>query len=402
MANVRDERRTAGSKLPSQVPVEARPDGTWSVHGFSAARKLLRGDKTRQAGFKAELVERLPEKRKTPILFLEGAPHHEQRRLTAPFFTPRAVEERYQALMARLADRIVQDFAAAGAGELSTMAMAMAVGVAAEVVGLTDSRVPGLDRRINAFFADGVSNAGGRFRRAWQAFVAQVRLLRFYALDVRPSIAARRRAPRDDVISHLLAQGYRGTEILTECITYGAAGMVTTREFITLCAWHLLDQPALRARYLSAGTAERYALLEELLRLEPVVGTIFRRTTAEVALDEATIPAGALVAIDIRAVNADPLVCGEAPLAVRPDRCPSQRAGAPVMSFGDGAHRCPGSFLAIQETDIFLTRLLAVAGLQLVRPPRVGWNPLVTGYELRDAWLACDKPDRPGAGANQN
>lgn len=390
MASMQDERRTGGGKPPCQAAVERAADGTWHIHSFALARALLRGDKTRQAGFKAELVDRLPEKGRTPILFLEGAPHHEQRRLTAPFFTPRAVESRYQPLMTHLADRVVGDFAAAGSGELSTMTMAMAVGVAAEVVGLTDSRVPGLDRRINAFFADGLDDEGGRLRRAWQALVAQARLLRFYWLDVRPSIAARRRAPREDVISHLLAQGYRGTEILTECITYGAAGMVTTREFITVCAWHLLDNPALRARYLAAETADRYALLEELLRLEPVVGTLFRRTTDQVEVGGATIPAGARIAIDIRAVNADPSVTGEAPLAVRPGRCPAQRAGAPVMSFGDGHHRCPGSFLAIQETDIFLTRLLAVPGIRLLRTPQVGWNALVTGYELREAWLACD------------
>lgn len=390
MASVQDERRTANGKPPCEAAVERAADGTWHINSFALARVLLRGDKTRQAGFKAELVDRLPEKGRTPILFLEGAPHHEQRRLTAPFFTPRAVESRYQPLMARLADSVIGDFTAAGRGELSTMTMAMAVGVAAEVVGLTDSRVPGLDRRINAFFADGLDDEGGRLRRTWQALVAQVRLLHFYWLDVRPSMAARRRSPREDVISHLLAQGYSGTEILTECITYGAAGMVTTREFITVCAWHLLENPALRARYLAAETADRHALLEELLRLEPVVGTLFRRTTDEIEVGTATIPAGARVAIDIRAVNADPTVTGEAPLAVRPGRCPSQRAGAPVMSFGDGHHRCPGSFLAIQETDIFLTRLLAVAGIRLVRTPQVGWNSLVTGYELRDAWLACD------------
>ncbi|MFC0305868.1 cytochrome P450 [Rhizorhabdus histidinilytica] len=385
-----DERRTAFGRIPSRVAVERDAAGVWHVRGFAAARALLRGDSTRQAGFKAELVERVPGRGKVPILFLEGRPHHEQRRLTAPFFTPRAVDTRYRPLMARLADRVIADFRRQRRAELSAMGMEMAVGVAAEVVGLTDSRRRGLDRRINAFFAGGLEQGGGWLRRIRQALVAQFRLLRFYWIDVRPSMAARRARPREDVISHLLAQGYRGTEVLTECITYGAAGMVTTREFITVCAWHLIDDAALRAQYLAADEPARHALLEELLRLEPVVGTLFRRTTCPVTLGEAEIPEGAMVAVDVRAVNADPAVSGERPLAKQPGRCPAQRAGAPVLSFGDGAHRCPGSFLAIQETDIFLTRLLAVPGLRFEREPRVGWNDLVTGYELREAWLACE------------
>jgi len=389
MATQPDDRRTAFGRTPSRVPVEQDEAGTWHIRGFAEARKFLRSNATRQAGFRADLVQRLPEKGKTPILFLEGALHHEQRRLTASFFTPRAVDTRYRALMAGLADAVIGRFAAAGRGELSAIGMAMAVGVAAEVVGLTDSRVPGLDRRINAFFAGGLDDKGGRLRRTWSALLAQARLLRFYWLDVRPAIAARRRTPREDVISHLLAQGYKGAEILTECITYAAAGMVTTREFLTVCAWHLLDDAALRARFLAADEPERHALLEEILRLEPVVGTLFRRTTAAMTLDDCPIPAGALVAVDLRAVNADPAVSGEAPLALRPDRCQMHRAGAPVMSFGDGHHRCPGSFLAIQEADIFLTRLLAVPGLRREGDPKVGWNDLVTGYELREAWLAC-------------
>jgi cytochrome P450 len=387
-----DDRRTAFGRRPSRIAVERDEKGTWHVRSYAGARSLLRGEGSRQAGFKAELVERLPEKGKVPILFLEGKPHHEQRRLTAPFFTPRAVDTRYRALMARLAEEVIGRFRAAGRGELSAMGMAMAVGVAAEVVGLTESRVPGLDRRINAFFAGGLGESGGWVRRAWQALVAQLRLARFYWLDVRPSMAARRVRPREDVISHLLAQGYRGTEILTECITYGAAGMVTTREFITVCAWHLIENARLRDRYLAADEAGRHALLEELLRLEPVVGTLFRRTTCPVAVEGVEIPQGALVAVDVRAVNADPAVSGERPLTAQPGRCPADRAGAPVLSFGDGHHRCPGSFLAIQETEIFLTRLLATPGLRLERPPQVGWNDLVTGYELREAWIACDQP----------
>lgn len=397
-----DARRTARGEMPGTVPIERDAAGTWHVRSFAAARQLLRGNATKQAGFKAELLERLPQQGRTPILFLEGAPHHEQRRLTAPFFTPRAVDTRYRALMSRLADQVIGRFAKQGRAELSAMGMEMAVGVASEVVGLTDSRIPGLDRRINAFFSGGLEGEGGRIRRLWQALVAQIRLARFYWLDVRPSIAAHRSAPREDVISHLLSQGYRDSEILTECITYGAAGMVTTREFITVCAWHLLDDADLRQRYLSSDEPTRHKLLEEVLRLEPVVGTLFRRAMSDISLDDATIPQGALVAVDLRAVNADPAVSGEAPLSLDPDRCPMHRAGSAVMSFGDGHHRCPGSFLAIQETDIFLTRLLELPGLRMEKAPDVSWNDLVTGYELRSAWLHCDAPAASGGRAGSS
>jgi len=401
MAIQHDARLTGRGRIPSTVAVEQDAAGTWHVRSFAAARKLLRGDATRQAGFKADLLEKLPRQGKTPILFLEGLTHHEQRRLTAPFFTPRAVDTRYRELMARLADKVIGRLARDGRAELSAMGMEMAVGVASEVVGLTDRRVPGLDRRINAFFAGGLDDEGGRLKRLWQGLVAQVRLARFYWLDVRPSIAARRVSPCEDVISHLLSQGYRDSEILTECITYGAAGMVTTREFITVCAWHLLGDAVLRERYLSSDEPARHALLEEILRLEPVVGTLFRRTTGEVQLDEMTIPAGALVAVDIRAVNADPEVSGAAPLTLDAERCPMHRAGSAVMSFGDGHHRCPGGFLAIQETDIFLMRLLGLPGLRLEKAPDVGWNDLVTGYELRQAWLICDVPQPVPTGSSQ-
>jgi cytochrome P450 len=387
-----DRRRTAFGHVVSRVPVEAMPDGMWHIRSFAAARRFLRSDGTKQAGFKAELVEKMPQHGKTPILFLEGSPHHEQRRLTAPFFTPKTVSARYRGLMEALADAVIGRFAAARRADLSLIGMEMAVGVAAEVVGLTNSAVPGLDRRINAFFGGDFGGSGGWLARAKQALLAQWRLGRFYFLDVRPSINARRKVPGEDVISHLLGQGYKNSEILTECITYGAAGMVTTREFITVCAWHMLDDAALRARYLAGDEPARHALLEEMLRLEPVVGTLFRRTTEEVAgaEGEPVIPKGALVAVDLRAVNADPAAVGEAPLDIRADRCPAARVAPSVMGFGDGHHRCPGSFLAIQEADIFLSRLLALPGLKLERAPDLGWNPLVTGYELRRCFITCD------------
>jgi cytochrome P450 len=67
----------------------------------------------------------------------------------------------------------------------------------------------------------------------------------------------RRRRPSADVISQLLQQGFNDLEILTEALTYGAAGMATTREFVTLAAWHLLDEPDLRAPLPGCGASPR-------------------------------------------------------------------------------------------------------------------------------------------------
>ena len=60
------------------------------------------------------------------------------------------------------------------------------------------------------------------------------------------------------------------------------------------------------------------------------------------------------------------------------------------MGFGDGHHRCAGEFVAIQEADIFLQRLLALSGLRITRAPHVSWNVISTGYELRAFGVAVD------------
>ena len=52
------------------------------------------------------------------------------------------------------------------------------------------------------------------------------------------------------------------------------------------------------------------------------------------------------------------------------------------LSFGDGAHRCPGAYIAIQETDIFLSKLFALEGLRMVHEPEVRIRPEIAAYEL--------------------
>lgn len=372
---------------PHTKAVEQDAEGRWHIYGYKEARAFLRAEGTRQAGFRAERIDKLPQTMRDPILYQEGEAHREQRTKTARFFTPKTTDDKYRDFMEDFAGKVLADFRAAGRADLSDLSMRLAVQVAAQVVGLTNSRRPGMNRRIEAFFYETRPDAPRLVRlRDWLR--SQLSVGRFFFLDVQPAIRARRAEPREDVISHTLAEGYSPTEILTECVTYAAAGMVTTREFISVAAWHLLEHPELRQTYLASEQTERYRILHEILRLEPVVGTLFRRVTTEVVLESGgeriVIPVGSQVSLHIGSVNTDETVVGDAPLAACPARSLPCGVAEPVLSFGDGHHRCPGAYVAIQESDIFLRKLLALPGLRVLQQPDLGYNDVVQGYELRN------------------
>ena len=140
------------------------------------------------------------------------------------------------------------------------------------------------------------------------------------------------------------------------------------------------------ARYLVAGEKERHAILHEIIRLEPVVGHIYRRAQDDIEIsdgdDSWTIGKGELIDLYIRHANADPRAVGDEPLNLCPGRELPRGVNETVMSFGDGAHKCPGQHLAISESDALLRRLLA-RDVTIVHEPTMGWDELISGYMLR-------------------
>jgi len=394
-------RNAGASPETSSTPLQRDAQGVWQVHGFEEARTVLRSSATRQAGFNAEQLEKIPGVTNKPILYMEGKAHQQQRKQTARFFTPKTVSSSYRQFMETLADQFVNELKRKKRVDLSQLSLKLAVQVAAQVVGVTNSRLPGMDRRLDAFFQQQPSSQEMIPLLRWKPFTRlrqlfhQRHVLAFYWLDVRPAIRARKRQAEEDVISHLISQNYTDAEILTECITYAAAGMVTTREFISIAAWHFLERPELRDRYLTTPEEERLEMLHETLRLEPVVGNLYRRATADIPLEsqgkKVVIPEGDMMNIHIYAANVDETVVGEEPLALCPGRpIQGERIPSMIMGFGDGHHRCPGSYLAIQETDIFLHRLLALDSLHMERIPTLNWNELTTGYEIRNFMIALE------------
>ena len=431
-------RKTARPGEPLAPDVEV-VDGIWHLRSHDLVKQVLRaGRTTQQAGFNSDMARAHTTAMKDPILFMDGDEHRRQRSMIARYFAPATVSRRYRELMEVRAERLVTEVRTAlEAGrtvDLSDLGLQYSVEVAAQVIGLTESDIDGMARRLERVFtvpaqlpesrieddkadptepstqtagqddpdpgqrrdlrARVVSRAGAvvdRFAAVYGNARATLPTTLFYLKDVKPAIAARRLEPDEDVISHLVEQGYSDPEILTECLTYGAAGLVTTREYISIATWHLLGDPELRERYTSADEPERYRILHEILRLEPVVGSLYRRATEPMTLTDGDtehhIPKGAVMALSIRAANADPDAVGEDPLGLCPARDLASGTKPEAMSFGDGNHRCPGNALAIQETDILLTRLLALP-LVLKNDPSIGWLDLIAGYELRGVDLA--------------
>lgn len=384
-----DDRITALAAERRAAPaLERTPDGTVVIGSHALAQRILRSRETEQAGFNADLVRRLPQ-RNVSILFREGEAHRRQRNAVARFFTPAAVATRYRAVMETTSDRLVAELRRSGRGVLDEMTLALSAGIAAEIVGMTESPLPGLAGRLSRILDIQSQAARSWFDAVRYVIAAQAILLRIYLADVRPAIRARRRERRPDLISSLLDQGWSSFDILTECVTYGTAGLSTTREFIAVAALHLLRDDGLRRRFLDGGDEARLAILAEILRLEPAVSTLLRRMTAPVQLDVDGRPehldAGQLVAIDVRRVNADPASAGTCPFQLRPDR--DVRGVPGLMSFGDGHHRCPGATVALHEAASFLDRLLRVPGLRLASEPTMSRHAASTGYVLRGAVL---------------
>ena len=105
-----------------------------------------------------------------------------------------------------------------------------------------------------------------------------------------------------------------------------------------------------------------------------------------------TVQPGDLLDVCIRPANADPQAVGTDPLDICPYRPVPSGVGQAGLSFGDGAHKCPGQPLAILESDVLLTRLLA-RGPVVVSEPTLGWDDLIEGYFLRDFELRVTRTE---------
>ena len=344
-----------------------------------------------------ELVAELPTLRKhfgTPrIVVVDPPTHTRQRRPLAKSFTPRRVamlESRLRAITSDLLDDIERSGNGSGEVEfdlIPTFSDPLPIAVIGELFGSADWA--DLRRWSHASTVyTGSSVVKPETARALDRALSEFRA---FILEL---AAARRREPREDVISDLVTavdEGDRITEdeMVVISTTLLIAGHETTSSFIGNGVLALLRHPD-QLDLLRRQPELLPGAVEELLRYDTSVQRGIRRvTTRDVVLGDQEIPAGMPVTAFLGAANRDPERYD------RPDELDVTRPDVSPMSFGGRPHHCLGASLARLEGVVAFGMLLdRFDELRLADGYEERWDPTLAFRALVELPLVGKRADR--------
>lgn len=318
------------------------------------------------------------------LLFMDDPDHTRLRGLISKAINPRTVEQ-LRPRIAELAEELLAPLREAGRFDvIADFAFPLPVTVICELLGVA-TEDQGLVRRLTGDMAvvldlDATPEQFGRAAGAALTFTA-------YLV---PLFEERRRAPRSDLISNLVAAEEAGDrlgadELLTTVILLLVAGHETTMNLIGNGLLALLRHPDQLA-LLRTQPHLLPSAVEELLRYDSPVRRAVRIPMDDALVDGQKVPAGEQVLAMLDAANHDPTVFAA------PDTLDITRDARRHVAFGAGAHYCLGAALARAEAQIALRALIALPDLELaIGEPR--WRSLETLHALESLPVAC-KPVR--------
>jgi cytochrome P450 len=172
-------------------------------------------------------------------------------------------------------------------------------------------------------------------------------------------------AERDDVLSMLLGardedgEPMTRVEIRDELMTLLVAGHETTATSLAWALEQLARHPAALERLEDGGNEEYLdAVVQEVLRLRPVIVVVVRRLTEPMELGGQVLPAGVSVAPCIYLMHRRPEIYPD-PEAFRPERFLESPPGTYTwIPFGGGVRRCLGAQFAQLEMKTVLATIL--------------------------------------------
>lgn len=333
--------------LRARCPVAhtAAHGGFWVVTGYDEVFQVARDDITFSSA-DGGVIPPTDVGRLLPIMAdppkLAGYRH-----LLNPFLTVRSVLD-LEPFIRRSVDEAIDRFIARGNADL-------VLELANPIPAMTTMRLLGLDPAGWRIFAEPLhdvmySRPGPENREA------QRRVHGFTARIVE-EVEARRRKPRADMISTLLASEFDGRRIsveevcdLVRMVIFG--GMDTVVAALGNAFLQLDRHPDIRAR-LIADRSLLPGAIEEFLRFDAPIQGFCRRVTTDTVVGDQAIKAGETVFMVWASANRDVKVFGDTSEVLAIDRSPNRH-----FTFGIGGHRCQGATMARTEMRIVLDRVL--------------------------------------------
>lgn len=324
------------------------------------------------------------------LLDLDPPDHTRLRSLVSRAFTPRSVA----ALESRARD-IAEELLDAVEGTdrfdlIQALAFPLPVIVIAEMIG-----VPPEDRdQIKAWSNDIALSVEPVLTDEQVAMVDRATDELYEYFD--GIIALRRRDPRDDLISALIAaedEGERLThdEVLATLLLLLVAGNETTRNLIGNGTLALLRNPE-QLQLLRDNPDLMDTAINEFLRYDSPVQLDGRFVEEDVEIGGKRIRAGQRVISALGAANRDPEVF------TNPDSLDITRKEKSHISFGRGIHHCLGAPLALLEGRIaFSCMLNRFSSIRLLSEPER--RPQVVLRGVDELWIEVERSTVPQSGA---
>jgi cytochrome P450 len=284
------------------------------------------------------------------LLMLDPPDHTRLRRLVSKAFTPRVIEglrPRIQQIVDQLLDA-QRDTAEIDL--IRDLASPLPVIVIAEMLG-----VPPADRARFKAWSDALVTLLDPLQAEGGLLPAQSAYVEFCEY-FRRIFDERRRQPRDDLVSALVAVEEQGdslqeAELLSLCMLILGAGNETTTNLIGNAVVALLHHPEERRR-LQADPWLIATAVEEFLRYDSPIQATDRVATQDCEIAGKPIRKGQLVGLLLGAANRDPAQFPE------PNRLDVDRVDNAHLAFSHGTHFCLGASLARAEAQITLSTLL--------------------------------------------
>lgn len=185
----------------------------------------------------------------------------------------------------------------------------------------------------------------------------QIEAFGWLAQFLEREVAARRKAPSDDLITRLAEAEIDGErlsdrEIVMTSATFVMAGIESLSSFMTMLALNLHDHPDARRR-VAAEPALMAQTIEESLRFNTSAQRFKRTAARDAERHGQTIKKGDTVILAYGAANRDPRKFAN------PDVYDIDRKPTGHLGFGGGKHFCMGSQMARFVTDVAMRRFLA-------------------------------------------